>query len=85
MRAELLALDTTGTEREPQFVGGLINWAKIRPLAMRCLVLKRFQTQRYKLIPIPQIQRALLRENVLSESEIEDKIEEIRSIEMRDG
>jgi hypothetical protein len=84
MRAELLTRDTTGVERGPS-VTGVINWAQVRSLATRCLLLKRFQTQPYKLIPIPQIQKVILKEDILSESDIEDKIEELSAIDTRGG
>lgn len=68
----------TPTGQEPDYINGLINWGKIRPLAERCVVLNRFQTEscRHEFVAITQIQKVILRGAEMSQTMIEEKLDE---------
>ena len=75
MHVELERGEPTG--QQPDFIDGLINWAKICPHADRCVVLNRFQTQcRYNFYVIPQIKKVILRGPELTPQQIEEKLDE---------
>jgi hypothetical protein len=78
IHAELEISATFQTERKPDFVNGLLNWSKISPIANRCMMCKRFQGLYYKLIPIPQIQQAILDDSNMSLSQIEENLSLMR-------
>lgn len=75
MHVELERGEPTG--HQPDFIDGLINWAKIRPHADRCVTLNRFQTQcRYNFVVIPQIRKVILRGPEMTHAQIEEKLAE---------
>lgn len=74
MHAELKRWKKEKLKNMPDFVDGLINWEKFREISQRCFVLYRFQNQPYNLWKIPQIQKAILRDPILSYDELTDKI-----------
>jgi hypothetical protein len=44
---------------------------------MRCVILRRFQLVNYRFFSVSQIQKVILKGPVMSEREIEDKLEEL--------
>jgi hypothetical protein len=76
MHAELKSGDKQAG-KEPDFINGLINWEKLRPMAKRCVILNRFQTLKYKFIPIPQIQKVIFRGPEMTEGTIEERLDEL--------
>jgi hypothetical protein len=75
MRVELASGETAADE-EADYVSGLINWCKFFPHASRCVVLNRFQAQRYNFLVIPQIRKVILRGAEMSREDIEDKLDD---------
>jgi hypothetical protein len=76
MHAELKSGDKA-LGREPSYINGLINWGKLRPQAKRCVILNRFQLLRYKFLVIPQIQKIILKGPEMSETVIEERLDEL--------
>jgi hypothetical protein len=62
---------------EPDYVDGLINWTKLKPFAKQCGYLTAFQRKAYRYVPIPQVQKAILRARELSQTLIDQKFDEI--------
>lgn len=83
MHAELQRGGRKSVE-EPDYINGLINWAKLDPHAERCVYLNRFQNPYYKmdpkspkvLIAIPQIQKVIMKGPEMSLAELDEKLEE---------
>ena len=75
MNVELLRGDSQA-DKEPNYINGLINWGKLKKLGKRCVVFNRFQTQRYKLIPIPQIRKIITASPELSYKACEEQLDE---------
>jgi hypothetical protein len=76
MHAELKSGDKQAG-KEPDFIKGLINWGKLRPMAKRCVILNRFQTLKYKFVVIPQLQNVIFRGPEMTEDAIEEKLDEL--------
>jgi hypothetical protein len=62
---------------EPDYIDGLINWGKVLPHAQRCALINGFQGRGYTFTVVPQIQKLILKAGDLSESLIQDKLEEL--------
>jgi son of sevenless-like protein len=82
MRVQLKAGDKAAAS-ESNMIGELINWGKIYPFAMCCVVLHRFQTLEYRLVPMSQIQKIILRGPTMTAIAIEAKIDQLTRIAMR--
>jgi hypothetical protein len=76
MRVELKSGDK-GSGKQPDIIDGLVNWAKLQPLAAKCKVLNVFQRKRYSFVAIPQIQKIILKGAEWSPVQIEDRIDEL--------
>jgi hypothetical protein len=76
MHAELKSGDKSAA-KEPDFINGLINWEKLRPMAKRCVILHRFQTLKDKFIIRPQIQKIIFSAPELDDDTIEEKLDEL--------
>jgi hypothetical protein len=75
LRVEL-ASEETATDEEADYVDGLINWCEFLLHASRCVVLNRFQAQKYNFLVIPQIGKVILRGAEMSREDIEDKLDD---------
>jgi hypothetical protein len=75
MQVELKSGDKE-SGNQPDLVGGLVNWAKFKPLAARCKVLSIFQRKGYSFIAVPQIQKIILKGTEFSAAQIEEKLDE---------
>jgi hypothetical protein len=75
MHVELKAGDKE-SRKQPDVIGGMVNWEKLQPLATKCKVLSVFQKKKYPFVPIPQLQRMLLRGAELTAEQIEETIDE---------
>jgi hypothetical protein len=64
------------SREQPDMIGGLVNWAKLQPLATKCKVLSVFQKKKYPFVLIPQIQRIILHGPEMPAAELEDKLDE---------
>jgi hypothetical protein len=83
LHAEVKAGDKRSGQ-EPDYINGLINWEKLRPHAMRCVILRRFQLVDYKFCAVSQIQNVILKGPVMSEAEIVDRLEELTRISAKE-
>jgi hypothetical protein len=63
--------------KESDFVGGLINWHRLKPIAQKAGQLSAFQMKAYGFVAIPQIQRVLKRGGEWSEAQIEQSLGEL--------
>jgi hypothetical protein len=78
LHAELDICAHLPARTSPDYVKGLLNWEKISPIASRLMMCKRFQAVRYKLMPVPQIQRPFVEVSNLTLPEIEMEIHKMR-------
>jgi hypothetical protein len=75
MHAEIKSGDKL-LSKQPDTVDGLVNWGKFRKLASKCKLLIQFQNQGYSFVPIPQIQKLILKGPDMTPAQIEEKLDE---------
>jgi hypothetical protein len=75
MRVEIAGV--VRREGQPDYVNGLINWGKVLPYAQRCVLLNAFQGRDCRFTPVPQIERVILRGAELSDTVLQDRLEEL--------
>jgi len=72
-----IELKSTQIDKSPSFINGLINWEKRKAIADEADLLYRFQNRPYSFTPIPQIQSIVTKGSLLTESQVQEKIDQI--------
>ena len=68
-------LNSVTLDKSQSFINGLINWEKRKGISEKTAVLYRFQNKPYSYTPIPQIQNVVNKGPLLSQKQIDEKLD----------